>query len=497
MMVFLFAGAGLMAQTYDLDGIVRDGSGGAIQGASVRLAGVELPTMTDQAGKFVFSGLTAGKYRLEVEAEGKKTVNEKIRLSSDTTLVIPMTTEVFLDKEVVVTSKSTVSMQKRGLFDSVDYVDDPDRIGNFYSTHIFDNHITHEIWFTKEGGCVNVERSTEHTYSGDGSLHITWDKSSGTCPWTGMGFGWDNWAGKDFGKIYDRCALQFQVRTDGRPMATLPIAMAMEDYSDGQAWVGFSRKMLEKEIDTAWTTVTIPFMEFNWLEFEADVTNIKQFMIQFEATGDIYIDEMRIIEHKGTLKSRTEIPWAESGSREDWYKSFEEPTIVLDNAQVYVQFDAENMYIAADVTDATPLKNTKKDGDLWDGDAIEIAWATDYQAHQKRVFLMTTDRHIGIRANEKPMIWDWRKDRAIEDAELQTERTDSGYFLQARIPLTSLDMDASLSIGDIYGMEVALDMGDESGREIQQRWNTPDVEGFHKNPSIWGDFRLVQKMMEQ
>lgn len=493
-----FLSASAFAQTFSLEGIVRDGSGGAIEGATVRVAGVEqVPTMTDGSGRFVFAGLTAGKYKMDVQADGKKTVNKKIRLSSDTLLIIPMTTEVFLDREVVVTSnKSSVSMQQRGLFDGVDYEDDPDRIGNFYSTHIFDDDVTHEIWFTKEGGCVNVERSTEHVYSGDGSLHITWDKSSGTCPWTGMGFGWDNWAGKDFGQIYDRCALQFQVRTDGRPMPALPVAMAMEDYGDGQAWVGFSRKMVNKMIDTAWTTVTIPFMEFNWLEFEADVTNIKQFMIQFEAMGDIYIDDMRVIEHKGTLKSRAEIAKTSSVSADEWHKEYEEPTIQVENADVYVEFGAEHMHLVAEVKDDSPLQNANKDADLWNGDAIELAWSSDYQANPKRAFLMTTDRHIGIRASEQPMIWDWKRRKALESAEIVCEKTSDGYILKANIPWSALDLE-EVEAGSIYGMEFALDQGDLEGRKQQIRWNSPDVEGFHKNPSIWGDFRLVQKTIEQ
>jgi hypothetical protein len=296
------------------------------------------------------------------------------------------------------------------------------------------------------------------------------------------------------GQVYDRTALSFKVRTDGKVLKTLPIALGLEDYSGMGAWVGFAGKMIEEgEIGSDWSTVTIPILAFNWSEQGADVTNIKQLLIEFAASGDIYIDDVRIIEHQGSLKSRADIMMKADGLMTDWkanWHSAMSPTVMLEENAIYLAMDTSYLYLAAEVKDKDPLQNSNTGDRIWDGDALEVAFSTNSRSPLGRSFFMTTDKHFGIKATEEPEVWNWRSKSELKGAEVITEKTIEGYFLNARIPLTSLDAEP-LEIGKIYGLELALDEGDVKGRKVQYRWNNPDVEGFNTNPSIWGEARII------
>ena len=43
----------------------------------------------------------------------------------------------------------------------------------------------------------------------------------------------------------------------------------------------------------------------------------------------------------------------------------------------------------------------------------------------------------------------------------------------------------------LYGLELAVDHGDENGRITQERWNESTNAGFHENPSLWGEMYIM------
>jgi hypothetical protein len=386
-------------------------------------------------------------------------------------------------------------MSPIGLFEVASVPSEEDHIGTFYSTTVFEDHLSKDVWFSKEAECIQVNSQSEHVYSGEGALHIVWDKGAGNCPWLGLGFGWDNWAGKDMSKIYDRAAISFKVRTDGNELSSLPVALCIEDYGDQQAWVGFSRKMMDAEvIGKDWVTVTIPILAFNWTEFGADVSNVKQFMIQFEASGDIYMDDVRIVESAGTLRSRTDIPLDIAGnvlSQNEFWFNDREPTVSLAGNKIFLALDKDNLYVVAEVLDSDPMQNTKEGDEIWNGDALEIAFSMNSDASPSRGYFLSTDKHIGIRISDDPLVWNWRSHNQVLGAKVQTISIPKGYLLQVKIPLAELG-NAEFKVEELYGFEIALDQGNKEARKVQYRWNSPDTEGFHQNPLLWGEARIIE-----
>jgi hypothetical protein len=243
--------------------------------------------------------------------------------------------------------------------------------------------------------------------------------------------------------------------------------------------------------------MTIPILSFNWEEFEADITNVKQLMIQFEAAGDVYIDDVKIVEHKGSLKKQAVVNISENrelGRTNFTVDNSDETVILIEKSKVFVEVDENFMYINAFVIDETPLENTGEGDKIWDGDGLEVAFSTNAEAGNRRRAFLVSDQQIGIKASENPMVWDWKKHVQIKDAVVNTKRTETGYVIDAVIPLSHFGI-KGFQEGSTYGLEVAIDSGTSSGRQMQLRWNSPDQDGFYKDPSLWGEM-LIQKIIQ-
>ena len=52
---------------------------------------------------------------------------------------------------------------------------------------------------------------------------------------------------------------------------------------------------------------------------------------------------------------------------------------------------------------------------LWNGDAIEIAFSTNGAADPQRKFLLLSDQHIGINCGENPYLWNWKLNQTINN----------------------------------------------------------------------------------
>ncbi len=379
------------------------------------------------------------------------------------------------------------------LWDTFEAIDDPNAIGSLSATSIYTDVMNNEIWFEAVGGkCVTVTNSTEQSFEGEKALHVQWDKGQG-CSWVGVGFGWDNWSGKNFTTVYNKTAIQFKVKSSGPELNSLPWAMCLEDYGGLQAWTGFNRKMIDEKIITKdqWSTVNIPVTAFNWAEFGTDVTNIKQFIIQLEASGDLFIDDIKVVPYEGSLNNLAKTYQIEN-DQDGFSISNSNKTFELDGHKVLVYSTSESLVVEADIIDKTPAENSRTKSEIWNGDALELAISTDASSDPRRSFYKTTDHQIGVKPGDDAELWNWKKNRFVENGSVITELTDNGYRVKATIPLTELDAEP-FETDIIYGFEFAIDLGTLDGRNMQLRWNNPDSDGFYNNPSLWGEIMFKQK----
>jgi len=408
---------------------------------------------------------------------------------------------------------SCSTMKQQALFDAPADQEIPEGIENFYALNIFDGKMNGEHWFSKPPEistkkCLDITNtyfiSPELIASNDveakPSMRWKWDKKAGDCSWMGMGFGWDGWAGKDMSQIIDKAAIQFKVRSAKGSLKSLPLAACFEDYADNQVWIGFHPQVIENGIitDDQWSNVTLPLAEFEWENAQdIDMTNIKQMIVQFEAAGDIYVDEIKVIPFKGGFTKRIEVPLAERftinldgiANEKSWGHAKE---VEFSSFKVKSLADSDNLYFLLSFTSKTSMKNKNKDGSVWNGDAFEIAFSTNYELSRKRSFMQTTDRHIGINL-EDYSVWDWREQKAVKNVTVSQQKNEDNYQFEIKIPLKSLELESFKS--DVnYNIEFAVNQSSDDGskREIQYRWNSPSKEGFHVKPSLWGDLTFIK-----
>jgi Surface glycan-binding protein B xyloglucan binding domain len=190
---------------------------------------------------------------------------------------------------------SLVQVQKKGLYDQ-SIATDPSEIDGYKAVHIFKDEIDVSVWVSKETQCVTMKPETVNSCSGKGAMHIKWDKVTGGCAWIGCGFGWNNWVAKNMIDITDVAAVQMKIKSAKGTFSNLPVAFAFEDYGGVQIYYGFQKNLASGLFnDSTWTTVTIPLNKFAFKNGDFNPEIVKQFMIQLEGDGDIYLDNIQIV----------------------------------------------------------------------------------------------------------------------------------------------------------------------------------------------------------
>lgn len=403
---------------------------------------------------------------------------------------------IFITFGIIISSQWSCAVKPVNLYENAATSDTVPHIENVYALQIFKDYLSSEIWFTEDTSCLQVENIFDEKAIGKGALHLKWNKTSGGCIWVGMGIGWDGWNPKNLQEIYPNASIEFNVRSPKGIQTGLPWAMALEDYSGGQAWAGVFANYIEgQKITENWTKVQVPLSAFDLAQFDADITSIKHLIIQFESEGEIYLDELRIVPGQ-TIKSKTiDIAIKNSTPIIDGIfdsANYNPAPFELENGKVWLSIQENTITLFADVLDKTPLQNIQKGKDIWNGDAIEIAFSTNAKASSTRNTFLLSDQHLGIRAATNPEIWNWRMQQTAQGTVI-TKKTNSGYQLEASIPLQQF-IASSFIPDNIYGIEIAIDAGDQiKGREKQYRWNNPYNEGFHNSPQLWGKMQITNE----
>ena len=352
-------------------------------------------------------------------------------------------------------------------------VDKPQKIiAGLNAPNIYDGRFCGEIWFTQNTKCIKVNRHAEENRE---RISIEWNKPGGGCDWVGMGIGWNGWSGKDFSQCIDSAALSFNIKTNKGVMKNLPWAVGFEDFNGGQAWTGFNTNMIEGgRIDDQWTRVVVPLYAFPFTNRGVDIANIKQVIFQFETSGDVLMDHIEIIPYS--------VPKIKS------FNLSKERMSAIDNSTMSLSYDNDSLHIHARIADTTPFQQNKTGKDIWNGDALEIAFATDATIAHNRPFLYESDRHIGVALSKIPEVWDWSRNKKIATHPVITEYAG---MVDVRLSISWKELDSQpWTVGD-YNFEWAIDeAGSGKNRDHQRRWNSGIQAGFHENPSLWGIMKI-------
>lgn len=399
-----------------------------------------------------------------------------------------MMNRIYCGLAAILLMQSCSNVKPLALYDKEDWPADGPLKG-LGATSVYNEVISSEIWYTQNSSCINVSGETGTASSGANNMRIQWDKPGGGCDWVGMGIGWAGWSGKDFSQIGNSAAIAFDVRSLTGPMKGLPWAIGFEDFNGAQAWTGFSPSMIDgKVITDQWTTVRVPLENFPFEARDVDVSSIKQVIMQFESSGTVSMDNIRIEPFKSRGRMQATLQTIDNFTF-DGVINVQDSALTLfevEGGKLFVGSNSKYLMIGGVVHEDSPLVNTREGKDIWNGDAVEIAFSTRSGLNPKRSIFYADDRHIGIRMSSNPQVWDWTRSQTV-NAEIKTTRvSDIIYSFECKIPWKELGTEPWMEGGD-YALEIALDIADkESVRHTQSRWNSADKEGFHTTPSLWG-----------
>ena len=152
-----------------------------------------------------------------------------------------------------------------------------------------------------------------------------------------------------------------------------------------------------------------------------------------------------------------------------------------------VCWDDKALYLLANVTDPTPMKNEHTGGDLWSADVLELFIGSEKLDQGGP--LLFTDRQIllGAGRNNQTHVANAAKQPAIETS--VTPSVDGkGYTLEAAIPWSALDVALKEGLTLLFDLAVG-GSSDGKQRACQLVWNGGPRDSSDR--SAWGRLTLV------
>jgi len=383
---------------------------------------------------------------------------------------------------------ASCTLAPTGLYEMPNRANEYPNIKGFASLSVLDGPTGDEFWVSKEArSCFSYSVSEEGTYT------FQWDKPGGGCDWVGMGVGWDQWSGKNMAAIVDEAAMRLVVRLPrgAQSLKTLPLAFGFEDYSGRQAWMGMSSNyVVDGPITDQWTVIDLPMGLFNWTEMDCDPSNIKQFITQFEGDGTFELQKMEVVPFAGSLRKKVSASWTPNGDL-----LF---NLRVGDAIVTGVSTPDSLILTGRFEDREPFVNTKQGTELWNGDALEVAFsAQPVTSKRPRTNFLFSDVHLGLSLGERPEVVNFRTGALIPvKRDILVDEGGALTLVSWKLPWASLKREGWQLEGR-YLLEVARDQGNAKGRTEQIRWNSGEAEGFHLNPGLWGELIVPKKQLAQ
>ncbi|MEM9920091.1 MAG: hypothetical protein AAF990_18490 [Bacteroidota bacterium] len=150
-------------------------------------------------------------------------------------------------------------------------------------------------WGLITDGCQQIELTERESSEGRKSLYAKWDNNKGDCKLTSFGASWNKWRPVDMTSIRKTAAFQFDLKMARGSAKELPIMIGFEDYERAKRFVELKSSFVEGgQYTTSWKTVRIPISKIpaDGLDFK----RIKQLYVNLAGAGEVYIDNIRLVQ---------------------------------------------------------------------------------------------------------------------------------------------------------------------------------------------------------
>ena len=176
------------------------------------------------------------------------------------------------------------------------------RNNSFEYNDIFIDSELSGVWGVKQNSCKSISFDTLNNFIGKDHLHIKWNEKQ-ECKYLGFGFKWANFKSKNLLPIVNESAIQFMIRIDSGTLNKVPMFFSLVDYSERQCFGKVNILGIEGQIiDQSWRKVIVPLSTFKYEKKGVNMSNIKELRIELQRSGNVHIDDIKIVSHVHNYK---------------------------------------------------------------------------------------------------------------------------------------------------------------------------------------------------
>lgn len=160
---------------------------------------------------------------------------------------------------------------------------------------IFDDaFINNHGWGMMDYNCRTVKITSEKAYKGKKAISAKWN-DTGDCDVMKIAASWNKWHPVDFTVgNYEDFAFEFYIYNRGEVTSELNLRFGLQDYNGNYIATPVKGEYAEKEVfDQSWNKVYIPMTELKGIAI--DFSDIKQMSFTLIDSGDVLIDEIRMV----------------------------------------------------------------------------------------------------------------------------------------------------------------------------------------------------------
>jgi len=157
-----------------------------------------------------------------------------------------------------------------------------------------DAFVNNHVWGLITDECQVIKLTDKEASEGSKSLHAKWDNPNGNCNLVAFGATWNKWHPIDITPIYETAAFQFDLKMASGSAQMLPIKIGFEDYERAKSFVALKPEFVEGgQYADSWKKVSVPISS---IPSGIDFKKVKQLYFKFEKSGEVYIDNIRMVE---------------------------------------------------------------------------------------------------------------------------------------------------------------------------------------------------------
>lgn len=159
-----------------------------------------------------------------------------------------------------------------------------------FPAYIFKDDLTYAWGMGNYPGKL-IELNSIKSYQGNKSIHANWNQDESGKQIRQIGMNWEHWQAIAFPDSINSYGLQFYINYSEKN--TLDnIKIGFESYNGKSILLPIKPNYVSIVSDNNWQLVSIPFSEFNFAEIGFDVNRFKQLTIEFNNSGEIWLDEI-------------------------------------------------------------------------------------------------------------------------------------------------------------------------------------------------------------